>query len=289
MPGQHDARERLRGIVLLLLSVSLFAAVDGVSKLLADTQSVGQIVWARYALALPLLLATQRPANWASLFRTARPGLQILRAVAPLFVGGSMVMAVRYLPLAEATVILFAAPFLVVALSRPFLGERVGLASWIGVFIGFAAVLVVARPGFGELSKFSVFPLAAAVFYALFQLLTRQLAAAGEKADTTLAWTLAVGVAATTPIAAFFWAPVTTTAWLLMVALGVAFGVAQALLVRAFSHAPAGLLAPFSYAQIIAATVFGVVVFDAIPDLWTVVGITMIIGAGVYVMRSRGA
>ena len=289
MVGQHDARERLRGITLLLLSVSLFAAVDGVSKLLAETQSVGQIVWARYALALPVLLATHRPTEWANLFRSDKPRLQIVRAIAPLFVGGSMVMAVRYLPLAEATVILFAAPFLVVALSGPFLGERVPVASWVGVVVGFAAVVVVARPGISELSKFAIFPLAGAVFYALFQLLTGRLAAAGETADTTLAWTLGAGVAVTTPIAVFTWAPVSETAWLLMIVLGLSFGLAQALLVRAFSHAPASLLAPFSYGQIIAATVFGMVVFGAVPDLWTWVGIAMIIGAGVYVTQSRAA
>ena len=289
MVGQRSARDQPRGIILLLLSVSLFAAVDGVSKLLADAQSVGQIMWARYALALPLLLATHRPTEWANLFRTARPGLQIARAVAPLFVGGSMVMAVRFLPLAEATVILFAAPFLVVALSGPFLGERVPLPSWIGVIIGFAAVVVVARPGFTELSRFAVFPLSGAIFYALFQLLTGRLAASGETADTTLAWTLAVGVVVTTPLAAFTWVPVAPTAWLLIMVLGISFGLAQALLVRAFSYAPASLLAPFSYAQIIAATIFGIVVFTAVPDFWTFVGMAMIIGAGIYVTQSRAA
>jgi drug/metabolite transporter (DMT)-like permease len=223
-----------------------------------------------------------RPTEWANLFRTAKPRLQIVRAIAPLFVGASMVMAVRYLPLAEATVVLFAAPFLVVTLSGPFLGERVSLASWIGVVIGFAAVVVVAQPGVSELSRFAIFPLAGAVFYALFQLLTGRLAAAGETADTTLAWTLGVGVAVTTPI-------VSDTAWLLMIVLGLSFGLAQAFLVRAFSHAPASLLAPFSYGQIIAATIFGIVVFAAVPDLWTWVGITMIVGAGVYVTRSREA
>lgn len=289
MVRRSDGHERLRGIVLLLLSVSLFAVVDGVSKLLAETQSVGQIVWARYVLALPVLLATHRPTEWANLFRTAMPELQIVRAIMPLVVGGSMVVAVRYLPLAEATVILFAAPFLVVALSGPLLGERVSLASWIGVVSGFAAVVIVARPGFGELSSFAVFPLIGAVFYALFQLLTGRLAARGETADTTLAWTLAVGVAITTPIAAFTWKPVSEVKGLLMIVLGLSFGMAQALLVRAFSHAPTSLLAPFGYAQIIAATVFGIVVFGALPDLWTFVGIAIIIGAGVYVTRTSAA
>ena len=111
-----ERARRLRGIALMILGASLFAGVDGVSKLLADTQSVGQIVWARYALALPVLILTTRPADWRTLFTTARPALQILRGVTPLAISGAMVVAVRYPPLAEATVILFAGPFLIVAL-----------------------------------------------------------------------------------------------------------------------------------------------------------------------------
>lgn len=286
MAAPNADRNPLRGIVLLILAVSLFAVLDGLSKVLADTQSVGQILVARYALALPVLLATYRPADWGGLFRTARPGLQIVRGIAPLLIGGCMVVAVSYLPLADATVILFAAPFLVVALSGPLLGERVRPASWIAVAIGFAAVLLVARPGFGDLSQYAIFPFAAAVFYALFQLLTRRLAAAGEKADTTLAWTLAVGLVVTTPIAVFAWPPLSDSAWILMIALGIVFGVSQALMVRAFAYASAGLLAPFGYVQIIAAVIFGLIVFHAVPDLWTLAGMVMITAAGVYVVRS---
>jgi drug/metabolite transporter (DMT)-like permease len=286
--GQLD-RDRLRGIFLLVVSVSLFGIVDGISKMLAETQSVGQIVLARYAPALPVLLAASPPANWANLFKTARPGLQIMRAIAPLVIGGSMVLAVRYLPLADATAILFAGPFLVVMLSSRFLGERVRLSSWIGVITGFTAVLIVARPGFGELSRYTVFPLVAAVFYALFQLMTRRLAAAGEDPNTTLAWTLAAGVVVAAPVAILTWVPADPVAWLLMILLGFVFGAAQALLARAFVHAPANVLTPFSYAQIIAATLFGVIVFNAVPDRWTLVGIAMIIGAGVYVVQRQQA
>jgi drug/metabolite transporter (DMT)-like permease len=283
----HERARRLRGIALMILGASLFAGVDGVSKLLAETQSVGQIVWARYVLALPVLFLTTRPADWRTLFRTARPGLQVLRGVMPLTLSGAMVMAVRYLPLAEATVILFAAPFLIVALSRPFLGEPVRPASWIGVAAGFAAVLIVARPGFGALSLYALFPLAAAVIYAFYQLTTRRLGAVGERPNTMLAWTLALGGLVATPLALFTWIPVSPTGWLLLVTLGTVFGLAQSLLIRAFTYAPASLLAPFSYAQVIAATIFGMIVFSAIPDAWTFAGMALLIAAGVYVMRSR--
>lgn len=289
MAADDDRREVLLGITLLVTSAAIFAVVDGLSKILADKQSVGQIVWARYALALPVLLATTRPSKWLNLFRTKRPMLQIARGLTPLVISVTMVLGVRYLPLAEATVILFAGPFFVVALSAPFLGERVSAASWIGVIVGFIAVVIVARPGLSELSTYALFPLLGAVFFAILQLITRHLGAAGERPTTTLAWTLLVGGIASTPVAALTWAPITPTAWLVMIGLGLVFGVSQLLMIRALVHAPAGVLAPFNYVQIIAAVIFGMMVFDDVPDLWTFVGIALIIGAGIYVARSRTA
>jgi drug/metabolite transporter (DMT)-like permease len=289
MPSRQETQSPLRGIVLLILAVSLFGAVDGLSKILVDTQSFGQIVFARYALALPFLMAAVGPSAWSGLFRTARPGLQLLRGLAPLIIGGTMVIGVNYLPLAEATVILFAGPFMVVALSGRFLGEKVGLSSWIGVAVGFLAVLVVARPGLGAVSGYAIFPFVGAVFYALFQLLTRRLAAAGEDANVTLAWTLAVGLIISAPLAYVQWVPVSGTMWLIALALGAVFGLGQLLMVRAFSYAPANVLTPFSYTQIIAATVFGIIAFGDFPDFWTIVGMAMIVAAGAYVMRSTSA
>lgn len=276
---------QIRGVALVILSASFFACVDGLSKQLAETQPVIQIVWTRYALSLPMLLLMVGPSRWPTLFRTTHLRQQIARGLTPLAVSFSMVMAVRLLPLADATVILFMAPFMVVALSGTVLGEPVRAVRWIGVGIGFAAVLLVTRPGLGGLSLNAVFPLIAAIFYALMQLLTRRLGIAGEQADTTLGWTLLVGTIAVTPIAALTWAPPSATAWALMIALGTVFGIGQFLAIRALALAQAGVLAPFTYVQIIAAVVFGVVVFGDMPDVWTVVGIVMIILAGVLVVR----
>jgi len=143
----------------------------------------------------------------------------------------------------------------------------------------------VARPGFSNLSHYAAFPLIGAIFYALLQLITRSLGAAGEKATTTLAWTLLVGGLVSTPFVAMEWTPVTPGGWLLMIALGLVFGVSQLLMIRAYTFAPAGVLAPFNYVQIISAAIFGVAVFGDVPDVWTLVGIAMIIGAGIYVAR----
>jgi drug/metabolite transporter (DMT)-like permease len=287
MPGRDQARQRLLGIGLVVLAAVFFAFIDGFSKLLSDTASVAQIVWARYTLAVPVLILMTGPAKLPTLLGTTRPGLLILRGLTPLAVSTSMAFGVRYLPLAETTVILFAAPFLVVALSVPMLGEKVHASHWIAVAVGFAAVLLVARPGYSALSHFALFPLAGAFFNALQQLVTRKVAATGERAGTTLAWTLLTGMAVSTPAAIRFWQPLDLEGWTLMLAVGTVFGFSQLMMIRGFAHAPAAMLTPLSYVQIISAVIFGVVVFGESPDLCTVLGIVMIVGSGIYVVRRR--
>lgn len=290
MTTQSLLTGRLSGILFLIASVTCFGAVDGLSKMLIETQSFGQVVLARYALALPILILATSPRNWRGLFQTRMIGLQMLRGVTPVVIGGTMVFAVKYLPLAEATVILFAGPFFVVALSGWLLGEHVGASSWAGVAVGFLAVLVVARPGFAELSRYTIFPAVAALFYAMFQLLTRHLGAAGEAPATTLAWTLVIGNLVAIPLAIASWQPQTAESWLLSLCLGIVFGAAQYFLAKAFALAPANVLTPFSYFQILSAALFGLVVFKDVPDRWTLIGIAMIIGAGAYVFgRNRPA
>ena len=105
----------------------------------------------------------------------------------------------------------------------------------------------------------------------------------------TLAWTVAVGLAVTTPLLPPYWHPVGGADWPLLGLSGVLFGAGQFLLIRAFATAPAPFLAPFTYVQIVAAVVFGVAVFGDVPDLWTVVGTALVILAGVYVLRRQAA
>jgi drug/metabolite transporter (DMT)-like permease len=132
------------------------------------------------------------------------------------------------------------------------------------------------------------FPLATAFFFALYQILTR-LVSRGDDPVVTLAWTVAVGLVLTTPLLPLYWFPVDGTDWPLLVLSGLLFGAGQFLLIRAFTIAPAATLAPFTYAQIVAAVVFGVVVFGDVPDPWTVVGTALVILAGVYVFRRQVA
>lgn len=280
---------RSTGIAMIIAAVTAFGALDGLSKMLVERLSFGQIMLARYLPALVAVVLFAGPAGWRGVFATRAPGLQVIRGLAPFCVGGFMVLAVRYLPLAEATVILFAGPFVVVALSGLVLGERVTAASWIGVGLGFLAVVIVARPGLGALSVHTVFPALAALFYAALQLLSRQLGTAGESARTTLAWTLLVGTVVSAPLAILDWRPAEPRLWLLIAGSALTFGGGQYLLARAFALAPASVLTPFTYVQILSAVLFGLIVFGDMPDLWTITGIVMIIVAGLYVFGRRPA
>ncbi len=262
--------------------------MDGLAKLLAGDYSVVQIVWARYAFAVPVILAIARPAAWPGLLRAERPSLQAVRGLMPVFANVTVILGVSLMPLADATAISFASPLLVVALSAPLLGERVSVHSWTGVACGFAGVLIIARPGAGTLAWAALFPLATALIFALYQILTR-LVSRNTDPIVTLAWTVAVGLVPTTPLLFPYWHPVRLSDWPLLILSGLLFGAGQFLLIRAFAMAPAGVLAPFTYAQIVAAVVFGALVFGDVPDLWTTVGTAVVILAGVYVLRRQAA
>jgi drug/metabolite transporter (DMT)-like permease len=273
-------------ILLLASGVTLFGVMDGLAKLLSGQYSVIQVAWARYAFAVPVLLATARPARWPGLLSCERPSLQAVRGLLPLLANVTVIVGVGLMPLADATAVSFASPLLVVALSVPLLGERISVHSWIGVACGFMGVLLIARPGAGALAWAAVFPLATAFLFALYQILTR-LVSRSDDPVVTLAWTVAVGLVLTTPLLPLAWHAVGGSDWLLLGLSGLLFGGGQYLLIRAFALAPAAVLTPFTYAQIVAAVVFGALVFGDVPDLWTMAGTALVILAGVYVIRRQ--
>ena len=289
MSGSSRAQsksETVGAVLLLTCGVILFAVMDGISKLMSTESSVVQLVWARYMFAVPVVLAVTAPSAWLRLLQSEQPGLQVGRSLLPVLANTTAVMALGLMPLADATAITFVYPLLVVALSVPLLGERVSARSWLGVAAGFAGILVMVRPGAGTVAWTGLFPLATAFFFGLYQVLTR-LVSREDRPVVTLAWTIAAGLAVTTALLPFRWNHVDGSDWLLLILSGILFGLGQLLLIRAFAMAPAAVLAPFSYVQIIAAVVFGAVVFGQLPDTWTLAGITLVVLAGVYVLRRQ--
>ena len=270
------------GIGLLLLAVLCFAALDATSKALSQTFAVPLLVWARYAFHFLLMVVFLAPSMRWKLLATERPRLQVLRALMLVGTTGFAMAAFRIMPLAEATSIVFITPLAVALLAGPILGERVGIPRWIAVSAGFCGMLLVARPG-GAMSNAGIaWALAAAACYAIYQIQTRQLSP-HENTWTMLFYTALVGTVAMSLGLPLFWAGPLPTPWeaAMIASLGIYGGTGHFLLIRAFRHATASTLAPFLYAQLVWAGLFGRIFYGHVPDAISTVGMTIIAGSSI--------
>lgn len=273
-----------RGILLICTAVALFAGLDATAKYLGRSLPVAEVVWARYLTHFLLMLALLGPSRGLDLVRTRRLAVQVVRAL--LLVGCSFLFmsSLLYLPLAEASAITFVSPLILTALSVPLLKEYVGPRRWIAVGIGFIGMLIIIRPGGGLLHWAVALPLTMAVMYAFYQLLTR-LIANQEQPLTTLFYSAVVGTIATSAVVPFVWH--TPTDWLelaLLALTGVLGGTGHLALIKAFEVAPASVLAPFTYSQLVWALLLGYLAFGEFPDRWSLIGMAVIVGSGIYVI-----
>jgi drug/metabolite transporter (DMT)-like permease len=275
--------EARRGIAWMLFSVLIAAGMDATSKYLSQFYPVMQIVWARYAFqAIPLMLvlAPRLP----RLMRTTRLGMQLVRSALLLGATITFITGLKKLPLTEASTILFLAPLIVTALSVPMLGERVGPRRWLAVAAGFLGAMIVIRPAGEVVNLWVAFPLATAFLYAFYMVATRQLSRT-DSSLTTLVYTGLVGTLVMSAIVPFDWVAPDARGWALMVLLGIMGSLNHFALILAFRSAPAAVISPFDYSRLIWATVLGFLLFGHLPDGWTILGATVIVGAGLYVYR----
>ena len=276
------ARDVRTGIVLMLCGTALFGCGESVVKLLTRHYDTVQIVWGRYVFHAVVFLAIFARTGIVAQMRTARPWLQFSRS-AILLLGTLLFFgALRYLPLADAVAINFFAPLLVTAFSIPILGEQVGIRRWIAILVGFAGVMVIIRPGLGVMHWAAILPLGTAVCYALYQVLTR-IAGRTDHARTSLFWSAAVGTVVMSIIVPFDWTAPDAMGWVMMAATGCVFGFGHYLLIKGLERAPASVLAPFIYSQLIWAVTLGFLVFGDFPDGFSILGALIVTGSGLYV------
>ena len=220
--------------------------------------------------------------RWREFLLIGRPWLQSARALLPPLAGGAIVLGAARMPLADVTSIQFVAPLLVVGLSIPLLGERVAWWKWAAAGVGFMGVLVIARPGAGGFGWAILLPLTTALLSAVNQIAMRWLGAVDAR--ISLLYTAIIGFLVTTVPVPFFWRAPDPAGWALIALSGVMYGAAHLCMIMAFARAPASDLAPVSYVQIIAATIFGFLIFGDLPDRPTVTGALLIAGAGLYLL-----
>lgn len=279
MPEQHP----LRGIFLLLNALFFFAVLDATAKHLTQTFSIPMLVWARYLVHCLLMVVFLGPRLGRGLVATRRPGRQVVRAFLLLGCTGFGFAAFARMPLAETTAIAFTAPLLVALLAGPWLKETLSAGGWLAVLAGFGGTLLIARPGGEVTAEGLALALLAAACYAVYQILTRQLAAT-EKAVSMLFYTALVGAVAMTLFLPLYWQGPLPSAGegLLICALGILGGCGHFLLIRAFAHAPASTLSPFIYLQLVWAILLGAAVFGHWPDGLSLLGAAVIVGSGLY-------
>lgn len=274
----------VRGITLLLLAEMLFASMDTIAKHLGQELPVAMVAWGRYAFHLGFMLMLFPGRRLLPLLRVRNVKLTLVRGVLLLFATMSFFTAIQYIPLADAVAISFVAPLFVVALSIPLLGERVGPRRWAAVLIGLVGVLVIVRPGFGDVHWAYGLMLFMALIFAAFVIVTRMLTRT-EETMSILFYAALMGTIGTSALLPFFWQTPTLVQVGWMAAMGAIGGVSQLLMINAYKVATASTLAPFQYIQIIFAAFWGYLIFGDFPDNWVIAGGTIVIASGLYVMH----
>jgi drug/metabolite transporter (DMT)-like permease len=280
----QERQQRLTGIALMCGAVLCFACLDTTAKFLTHHMDALQVVWARFTSAFLLVIALWNPVRRPGLMRTSRPVLQIARSV--LMFASSLLnfVALQFLQLDEALAIIFSTPFLVAAFAGPILGEWIRWRRWCAIGVGFVGVLVVTRPGVGGIHPAALLSLTSAVCLAFYAITTRMLARTDSN-ETTMFYSNVVGTVALLPVLPFIWsAPASWPIVLLMLAMGVFGTIGHFMLIAGHRLAPATVLAPFVYTQLVWVIALGFFVFGDVPNRWTLAGSAIVIASGLYLL-----
>jgi drug/metabolite transporter (DMT)-like permease len=276
-------------MALILSAMAFFSTSDAMAKLLSGPL-IGtalppvEIAWLRYVVFVTMTAILARRSRAPLMARNPRQ--QILRGLMLVISAVAFMMALRFMPLADAAAIGFASPLFITLLSVPFLGEFVSRRRWMAVVMGLAGVLIVVRPGAGAFQPAALFSLASSAAWAVAIILTRKMA--GANASTTLLWSSATGLLVLTLLLPFDYVIPTATQLGLTLILGIVATTGQILMIQAYRFAPASLLAPFSYTQLLWAVFYGFLLYDSFPDPLTILGAIIIALSGVITARPEG-
>lgn len=273
-------------IFLVLSSYFLFSFLDASAKyLVLDGMAAPFVAWARFAIHVVLVMVMFRMWRDARAWRTANLPGQVLRG---LFMAGSTIfnfLALQTLQLAETISIAFFMPMLTVALAGPLLGEWAGWRRWLAIGAGFAGVLIVTRPGFGEFKIGYILSFGFVLSQTLYIIMTRRMGAS-ESPESLIfypALTSALFLLPAVPLHGAM--PQGAVQWSLLLVTGISGAVGHWLLIKAYQQATTAALAPYPYSQIVWMVGLGWIVFGDLPDVWTIVGAAIIVVSGLYIVH----
>jgi len=277
----------VKAIFYNLLAWVILPVMDGLAKYLSADLPVLQIVWARYFFTVVITLSFIIIFFRKQLVWTSKPKLQLFRGLILLCANMLFFYAISIISLTKALTLAFVAPLIVTALSPFILGEIVGYRRWLAVIIGFIGSLIVIRPGLIEFNLATLAALGTGFFYGIYFIITRKL----HTADSPLLTLLITGVVGAIILSAympFSWIEPNPNQWLFMFCIGLCASVGHFFLILSLKYADASKLAPFSYFEIVTNVIIGYYFFSDFPDIWTWVGLLIIINSGIYIsIRER--
>jgi drug/metabolite transporter (DMT)-like permease len=284
-----SARNRLVGIGLVSGAYLLFSVLDGSAKWLVQSMPLIMVVWLRFALHAIFGGLLLFPVQGLALVRSRHLRWHALRALMFVAMTGLNFYALQFVQLTVTASIFFSVPLIIALVSATAFGEKLDTGRWVAIVAGFAGVLVIVHPGSADFHPAMLLALVNAVLYAFFMMMTRRLAA--YDSAETIQYLPALGAALLlAPFALAGWeAPSGWLEWAVACLLGVLGGVGHYLLALAHRYAPASVIAPFLYQQVIYMAIFGFLVFGDVPGAGVWIGAPIVIASGLYLFaRERG-
>ena len=283
-------RRPLVGVFLMLGAMAVLPGIDVIAKRLGqEGLPILQAVWGRLALGAVLTLPLASRTGGRAALWPDRPAYHALRAAFLSAATFSFFLSLTYLPIASSLAIFFVQPLIVTVLSALVLKERVGPRRWVAVAVGFLGTLIIIRPGLVALNPGSLLALAAGTLLACYFVLTRAIAGRAPAVVTTFQTSL-IGGAILSLVVPFVWHAPTPAQWAMLMTLALIATFGHLLIVKAYDHAEASLLAPLAYTEMVTSVIMGWVFFRDFPDLWTFVGVAILIACALYIsMRERAA
>jgi drug/metabolite transporter (DMT)-like permease len=279
------SRTTIHALLFMSLGIFGFSVLDAITKRLTDDYGTWQIIFlSRVVTTVFILIFVMQSQRTLTALRTSNIRTHLGRSLLVIATTWCFFECLRYIDLAYAVAIAFAAPLFMTALSGPLLKEKVGWHRWSAVLVGFVGVVIALQPGSEGISYGAALALAAAAAYALLQLWLRPLAGRESSHNIIFYTTLFSGLLAM-PWALMEWRWPDTTGWILFLAQGGTSTIAQMFIIRAFRQGEASLLAPIEYTALIWVGLFGYVFWDEIPTIQVLIGAVIIIGSAIYIAQ----
>jgi len=284
------ASDPLLGIGLYMVALTGVVGANTVGKIAIVGYPVWQVVLAQIVGLMIAGFVFGRTLRLDRLLRTEHPWIQVARTLCQFGAVVCFYHGLPHLELADITGIMLLLPLAITALAALLLAERVGWRRWAACVTGLAGAFLIAKPGMPGVHPGALWPFATVVLFALYTVLTRKVSDT-DPAPNSMIWAALATVTVLTATSPAYWVAPDGAGWAALIAIAILSGVANSARIKALALAPASLLAPFGYTQILTATIVGLIVFDDIPDSYSFAGIAIIVCSGLYVWhreRVRG-